>query len=122
MKKLDEFTQAYIICALWSTNDESNESGGDPLDANYGIDDLHVDTLMAMIADCFAFQRDNAKDLENYPIEHAGHDFWLTRNGHGCGFWENDYGTEEECERLTEASHKFGDFELYVGDDGKIYH
>ena len=26
--KLDEFTEAYIEAALWSSNDESDESGG----------------------------------------------------------------------------------------------
>lgn len=47
--------------------------------------------------------------------------FWLTRNGHGAGFWENDYGTEEQCDKLTEACKAFGEFNLYPGDDGRLY-
>jgi hypothetical protein len=51
--------------------------------------------------------------------EKAGHNFWLTREGHGSGFWDEDM--DEVGERLTELSEKFGEGGLYVGDDGKVY-
>jgi hypothetical protein len=50
----------------------------------------------------------------------AGHDFWLTRNGHGAGFWDGDL-SEDVGNALTEAAKKFGECHLYVGDDGQIY-
>lgn len=128
--QLDNFTLAYIECALWSTNDESDESGesgGVPLDENYSIDDLAPEALEAMIADCERFQKENAADIADGPdapnytaSERAGYDFWLTRNGHGAGFWDGDW-EEEAGERLTAASEAFGEFYLYVGDDGLIY-
>lgn len=31
----DEFVDAFFEAALWSSNDESDESGGEPMDANY---------------------------------------------------------------------------------------
>src|SRR5208282_4942052 len=34
---IDKFTQAYIVAALWSSNDNSDPSGGEPLDSNYDI-------------------------------------------------------------------------------------
>lgn len=46
-------------------------------------------------------------------------DFWLTRNGHGVGFWDRDVGAVGD--RLTKACKKFGETYLYVGDDGKIH-
>jgi hypothetical protein len=49
----------------------------------------------------------------------GGHDFWLTRNGHGAGFWDGDW-PEEVGKRLTEASKKYGEVYLYV-QDGKIF-
>jgi hypothetical protein len=52
--------------------------------------------------------------------EMGGHDFLLTRNGHGCGFWDGDW-PEEAGERLTAAAEKCGEFNLYVGDDGLLY-
>lgn len=90
-----------------------------PLQDNYSESDIAPECLQRMIDDCAKFQREN--DLTDYPDTNAGHDFWLTRNGHGCGFWENDYGTESQCEALTKASKAFGEFNLYPGDDGKLY-
>lgn len=117
---MDKFTRAYIECALWSTNDNSNDQGGDPLDKNYSIEDLAPETLKYMIADCSAFQTLFWEDLSDLDLEQAGHYFWLTRNRHGAGFWDGDYA-KEVGKRLTDASHKFGEVDLYVGDDRKIY-
>ena len=122
---MDEFTQAYIDCALWASTDESDESGGDPLDDNYGPEDIHPDTLAEMVADCERFQEENADDIATYEgiitcDEKAGDDFWLNRNGHGAGFWDGDW-PEEAGNRLDKASEAFGEYNLYVGDDGKIH-
>jgi hypothetical protein len=53
-------------------------------------------------------------------VEYAGHDFWLTRNGHGCGYWDGDWpkGVAEGLDRLARS---FGAFDLYLGDDGLIH-
>jgi hypothetical protein len=49
----------------------------------------------------------------------AGHDFWLTRCGHGGGFWE---GTGPSPIPVGWTSPRaFGNVDLYVGDDGLIY-
>lgn len=53
--------------------------------------------------------------------ELAGHDFWLTRNGHGAGFWDRSELDKPTQGRLTKAAHAFGNSDLYVGDDGRIY-
>jgi hypothetical protein len=50
----------------------------------------------------------------------AGHDFWLTRCGHGAGFWDGDW-PEPYATMLTDAAKAFGEVDLYVGDDGMIY-
>ena len=99
--------------------DESDEQGGEPLDANYGLDDISPETLARIISDCEAFQEAHADDIGS-ELERAGHDFWLTRNGHGAGFWDGDW-EDDVGQRLTEASDVFGSVDLYVGDDGLIY-
>lgn len=119
LTELDTFTRAYIACALWSSTDNADDSGGEPLDKNYSESDLAPETFAQMVEDCAAFQSKN--DLDGYGDEHAGHDFWLTRNGHGCGFWEEDHGTPEQCALLDKTSKAFGSYDLYVGDDGRIY-
>jgi hypothetical protein len=128
MTMLDKFTTAYIEAALWSSNDESDPSGGEPMDRNYGVEDIHPDTLAKMKADCEKFQKDNAEYLTDdncltsYPVdEQAGHDFWLTRCGHGCGFWETSDWRKDAGLQLTAAAKRFGECNLYVGDDEMIH-
>ncbi len=128
-----EFFDAYVTTALWSSHDNSDpETGGDPMDANYGPDDIAEDTREAMRTDCDAFYDANAEDLNCAGVKYgpdfgqdgrAGHDFWLTRNGHGAGFWDGDW-PEPQATRLTAACGwrtAFPEVDLYVGDDGKIY-
>lgn len=116
---MDPFTNAYIEAALWSSTDNSDEQGGEPLDDNYGLDDIAEETLASILDDCKAFQRDHAVDIGS-ELERAGHDFWLTRNGHGAGFWDGDW-EDDIGQRLTDASDVYGSVDLYVGDDGLIY-
>jgi hypothetical protein len=118
MEDIDKFLQAYIVAALWSSSDESTPEGGEPLDRNYGPDDLAPETIEKMTADCERFQAENSKDIEGRD-EQAGHDFWLTRCGHGSGFWDGDW--PEAGDRLTEACKSYAEVTLYVGDDGLIY-
>jgi hypothetical protein len=127
---LDDVLDAYITAALWSTNDESTPEGGYPLDKNYCPDDVAPETLQAMRADCELFLRNFAEEIDLHrdhvfpahtPIwEMAGHDLWLTRCGHGCGFWDGHWPDGLE-KMLTAYCEKIGEVYLYVGDDGKIY-
>lgn len=121
-EQLDEFTKAYIICALWSSTDDNDE----PLDKNYSADDLAPKTLKRIIQDCEAFQNVHAKIPQYNNPEYsdagmAGHDFWLSRNGHGAGFFDRYELNPKTREELQEAAEIFGKMDLYVGDDGKIY-
>lgn len=117
---LDEFTHQYLVTILWAT-DASGEQGGDPLDQKYTLEDFAPEALEKAKADCVKFQEENLDDLSKIDdLGTAGHDFWLTRNGHGAGFWDGDY-PEEMGKRLTEASKKFGSQDATVGDDEKIY-
>ena len=43
-----------------------------------------------------------------HDMERAGHDFWLTRNGHGAGFWDGDW-EQKIGQRATDASKRFGE-------------
>ncbi len=121
--KLDAFTLAYIEAALWSSTCDDDT----PMDSRYSIDDLAPETLDRIIADCAAFQAANSDSfvylgsVGRYPVDaHAGHDFWLTRNGHGAGFWDGDW-SEPSATQLTDAAHKCGEVYLYAGDDGRLY-
>lgn len=112
---------AYLECALWTGTDESTPSGGYPLDDNYTTDNIAAESRDRARVDCERFMS-KADDLEYWnQIDDAdlGHNFWLTRNGHGTGFWDRDLG--ELGDKLTDLSKSFGETDIYIGDDGALY-
>lgn len=117
-----DFLDSYIETALWSSYDNANDQGGEPLDKNYSAKDLAPMALAKMSADCVAFVGQAGDLLDEFGrggVTRAGHDFWLTRNGHGAGFWDGDW--PDGGDKLTELSKQFGEVDLYVGDDGRLY-
>lgn len=117
---LDEIVRAYVGCALWSSIDDD----GDPLDDGRDEDDIAPECLAMMRADCEAFLALVADTIPAYiaaggSAEQFGHDFWLTRNGHGAGFWDRGLGALGD--RLSTACKPFGTMDLYIGDDGKVW-
>jgi hypothetical protein len=119
-KRLNKFQQGFLEAALWSSTDNADDSGGEPLDKNYGISDIAPETLASLLKDCDDFCEENADLLAQAgDDEQNGHDFWLTRNGHGAGFWDRGYGAVGD--KLSAACKAYGGVDLYVGDDGQIY-
>lgn len=112
---VNHMIKAYIECALWSSTDDECE----PLDSSYDSDDLSDSARAEMERDCEDFYAANVVDLMGIDAGQAGHDFWLTRNGHGAGFW--DRGLGELGERLSRAAEVYGSVDLYVGDDQRIH-
>ena len=116
MIKLDSFERAYLVAALWSSTDDQ----GEPLDSNYSIEDLSDETILKAKEDCKRFRIKAESFLDGLDDEQCGHGFWLTRNRHGCGYWDRGY-PKRTGETLTKMAHSFGKVYLYVGDDGKVY-
>ena len=114
MPELDAFTRAYVKAALWSTNDESDESGGEPLDENYSASDIAPETMELIVEDCNDFQQRYSELLADSGIgdARAGHDFWLSRGGHGTGFFDEDTIDEEFQDPLQDAARSYGEFDL----------
>jgi hypothetical protein len=121
-RKLDAFTLAYIEAMLWSSTDNADEQGGEPLDKNYSADDIAPETMELIVEDCADFQERYADLLSDSGIDddRAGHCFWLSREGHGSGFFDEDSIDEEFQDPLQESAQSYGSFDLQV-DDGVIY-
>ena len=54
----------------------------------------------------------SGKYFESGEYANIGHDFWLTSQGHGAGFWDRDIDTELE-KQLTKISQTYS-FNVYV--------
>lgn len=110
-RALDAFERAYLESMLWSSTDNSRDDGGDPLDANYTVEDVADDTVIAAQEDCAKFREIVREKLPAIKIDTAqgGHDFWLTRNHHGRGFWDGDWDGPEGIEgrALTDIAQEF---------------
>jgi hypothetical protein len=65
-RDLDSFTAAMFEAALFAENDQADDSGGEPLDRNYGIEDFAKPTFDGLVADAKQFQRENAEDIERW--------------------------------------------------------
>ncbi len=117
--ELDKFTTAYLECALWSSTDDNSQ----PFDKSYSINDFSDAAKESAISECNDFRTTNAELLAKYNViysdESAGHDFWLTRNGHGAGFWDRNLG--EVGKELTVMTKPYGESYVYLGDDGELH-
>lgn len=147
---LDAFTQGYIEALFFTnsapgytldqvaddlTAYEAVVLDGGTIPEDAGFADLAPETLAKIIDDCVKFQIGGpfksfiaasiagAAILERGSTDietEAGRDFWYTRNGHGCGFWDGDW-PEPYAAQLTEAAKAFREVDAYLGDDSKVY-
>ena len=106
---LDDAVFRGVVNALHFT--ESDELGDAKLSLE-AMDRLFLETRLFVI-------RANPWLYGILP-EQIGHDFWLTRNHHGAGFWDRDL-SNGRGEILTQIAHSFGELSPYVGDDGQIH-
>jgi hypothetical protein len=113
---MHEMTRHYLVCALWSSTGDNDE----PLDAEHDITDIEPESVANADTDCLAFLAKHGDDIGT-RYEQAGHDFWLTRNGHGAGFWEESDWPKEAGQRMTATCEQFGEADIYKGDDGLLY-
>lgn len=140
LRPLDEFTRSFFQAALWSTvaNATNNDNDDRSFAAlGYDIDDFDPHVRNALAEECESFQEEFGDaidaDVQRSPAmpwpsnrELAGYGLWMTRNGHGVGFWDGDW-PEPLSEILTDSAQRLGEVQLYVvgqrrdGKGGTIY-
>ena len=145
---LDAFTQGYIEAMFFTECEPGTDADShDPetqsaLHGECGFADLAPEALAHIIAQCAAFQADNATDLDaatglepgsdalryarnTLDSERLGNLFWYARNGHGVTFHDDalplQHGGAACLYRLQDAARKAGEAWVYLGDDGRVY-
>ncbi len=145
----DAFITGYVSCALWcgvmvykhdddcpcheaSENGDAYDSDACTCDPEavsssdeHGEDKLAPGVLDQLTSDAHEFYAEHVVDLRasTLDMERAGHDFWLTRNRHGAGFWdEKSRGADADValDRLMMASRPYGEMVLVQGANMKI--
>lgn len=124
-KEFLAFFEGYIEAAIWSSTlyEPGSEEPIEAEDFVHNQGELSPAAKESMRYSCCSFLAYNENLLlqannQGRAWGHLGHDFWLTRNGHGTGFW--DRGLGELGEKLTQAAHLVGESHLYITDSNEI--
>ena len=114
----DTFFNQFLVTALWSSNDDA----GQPLDNRFTPSDFTPRALEILRAHALSFW-----SRMYYYIEHettnrtagdAGHDFWLTSQGHGSGFWDGDWPVYGDM--LTDLSKCYPTIDITITEDNRL--
>lgn len=123
---------------LWSEFDNSTPSGDEPLDENYGIQDFDPESLAILSQKFQAFvsraeaaitEATGSADWTSIDEFYIGpsssdyqteHDYIMTVNGHGCGFWEEHDWEPGVGTILTNLAKQDREIHAFA-QDGKVY-
>lgn len=129
--EIDAATDSALECLAWSTPTDSYADygeGGHLDDSEFDFSDAARETMRGIIDDFMSddtvsrlFDLLTALGVPFSP-EQIGHDFILTANGHGAGFWDRDYRTRPKAalDALSDIVRPFGEIDAYVSDAGQI--
>jgi len=110
-----DVTAAYIAAAYFTDTGDSEQPGSDA--------PLAQESRTQAAADVASYMEhplvEGALRAGFLTPEQIGHDIWLTRNGHGTGFWDRGMGRLGDW--LSERACALGECTLYQGDDGFLY-
>jgi hypothetical protein len=122
VERLPEITakdRETFLCGYWECVDfTAYDSEGTPVDSD-SRHELPAQTVAGMEETALDFLSSQWVWLHSCDdLSDAGHDFHLTRNGHGAGFWDGDW--KELGDRLTEAAKVYGSCEVHSFSDGEL--
>lgn len=91
---------------------------------NFVLEDIEPDSRIQAYLDIKKFieiaGNNSIKEaIQENGLSKLGHDIWLTRNGHGAGFFDHNYEYETE-KALMNAAKQLNSVDMYLGDDDKI--
>jgi hypothetical protein len=121
LEQIDTIVRAYLACV------EFTDMGPD---CEFEARDFAPTAVFRATADCAEFVVATGDLFDEYisnvdwgyshedKLEQFGHDFWLTRNRHGAGFWDRGLGSLGDA--LSELAHVAGQ-QSACEVDGLVY-
>lgn len=104
--KESAFLEQYLATAFWASDMEPQE--------------LDEDCHREAIIDCLAFLSRTDCYLNDDNRQQSAHDFYLSRNGHGSGFWERpkvySYSIGNYADKFQAIAESFGPTDYYTTD------
>lgn len=116
---LEDFFRGYVGAALWLvpewSEDEVEHGNEEPWDTDqFDEDDILPEAMASMREDCISFLGQAFPMLPD-NLNMAGYHFFLTRNRHGTGFWDQPERYGEYADDLTELADLYGNQQLWPG-------
>lgn len=110
---LQSFLEGYTDAMLWANAEWDMEGGSVPAELTLGEMSREDYRALVNLDDATAFYESERKMLKKMNKRYRatdnrhGHDFALTRNGHGAGFWDRGYGGAGDY--LTRQARAYGE-------------
>lgn len=117
-----EAFNSYLQTLLDTCTDDSGDKLSDYYEP-YLIDETGLELEWE---ECYQFVKNNSESIsqlleDGHELETILHDFCLTRNREGAGFWEDSDYPHEIGQQLTASAHSFNPVSIDIGDDGGLY-
>ena len=110
---IDEILNSYIETAIWAEESNENDLKGKT------INDFNEESVANSKIEIYNFikkaQQEAPDELSTYDSKALGHNLWLSRNGHGAGFFDDNN------DKLQNLARSIKPVDIYLGNDGKVY-
>ena len=117
--ELDDALYSYIESLIWSSGEDLDAYLNKFQDGDYSvIDTQSVNKCIEDISEFITLIKNTPgaiEEMDTCDEESFGHNFALSRNGRGSGFFDDNNDI------LQDIARNFGKANIYVGDDGKLH-
>lgn len=109
----DVIVDSYLEAALWTSNDREEFD-------NKTIWNFSDKAKKQAKKDIEWFLNNAGSVFDDVDETTIGYDLWLSRNGHGSGFFDRDGYDEDDSKFLMDLSKILGEISIYINDRGWI--
>lgn len=108
-RNIDVILTHYFIAALWTSEFD-----------NHNVYEFSKETIETSKKDIEKFLQESNNYLIDLSNETIGHNFWLTRNRHGAGFWDLDELDNETGEIVSKICYTFKEVNVFENGNEMI--